>query len=125
VFNTIIESIEQSPKRTRFFVQGAGGTGKTFLYKCFYSYFRSRGKIVLCVASSGIAAQLLPSGRTSYSRFQIPLNIDEFSTCAITRDSAVAELLRRTGLIIWDKVPMQHKYCFEAVSWYIKRYLCN
>jgi len=26
-----------------FFLEGAGGTGKTFLYKCLYFYLRSKG----------------------------------------------------------------------------------
>ncbi|CAN6923793.1 unnamed protein product [Brassica oleracea] len=42
---------------------------------------RSRGDIVLNVASSGIASLLLPGGRTAHSRFGIPLNPDEFSSC--------------------------------------------
>ena len=28
----------------------------------------------------------------------------------------MAELIKQTSLIIWDEVPMQHKYCFEAVN---------
>jgi hypothetical protein len=41
---------------------------------------RSRGEIVLTVASSGIAALLIPGGRTAHSRFGIPIMIDECST---------------------------------------------
>jgi len=26
-------------------------------------------------------------------------------------------MIRKTSLIIWDEVPMQHKSCFEAVNW--------
>ncbi|XP_074352599.1 uncharacterized protein LOC141691739 [Apium graveolens] len=37
------------------------------------------GKEVLPVASSGIAATLLPGGRTTHSRFHIPLKVDEYS----------------------------------------------
>ena len=69
----------------------------------------------MCVASSGIVAQLLPGGRTSYSRFKIPLNLDSSSVCSITCNSALGQLLQQTALIIWDEVPMQNKYCFEAV----------
>ncbi|KAG5583393.1 hypothetical protein H5410_054020 [Solanum commersonii] len=42
---------------------------------------RSKGDVVLTVASSGIASLLLPGGRTAHSRFVIPLNITEDSTC--------------------------------------------
>jgi len=116
----IVEKYEQNPRgnhRSGFFLQGAAGTGKTFLYNCLCSYLRARGKIVLCVASSGIAAQLLPGGRTAHSRFKIPLSNALNSGCNITSNSPLAQLIRKTSLIIWDEVPMQHKSCFEAVNW--------
>ena len=59
---------------------------------------------------------LLPGGRTSHSRFMIPLAITDTSTCNIVSNSPLGELLTKTDLIIWDEVLMQHKYCFEAVS---------
>ena len=67
------------------------------------------------MASLGIAALLLPSGRTAHSRFRIPLEPHEESSCNVPKNSHLGELLRRTSLIIWDEVPMQHRYCFEAV----------
>ena len=78
-YTTILHSINDKSK-SLYFVQGPAGTGKTFLYKVLCSYFHSKGKIVLCVASSGIAALLLPGGRTSHSRFKIPIVIHETST---------------------------------------------
>ncbi|GJZ36230.1 DNA helicase [Tanacetum coccineum] len=45
-----------------------GGTGKTFLLKTIISSLQSLGKILLAVASSGIASLLLPAGRTAHSR---------------------------------------------------------
>jgi ATP-dependent DNA helicase PIF1 len=45
-----------------FFVDGYGGTGKTYLWKTISYKLRSEGKIVLNVASSGIASILLPGG---------------------------------------------------------------
>ena len=64
-----------------FFVDGPGGTGKTFLYKLLLAHVRMEGHIALCVASSGIAAQLMPGGRTAHSRFKLPLTILENSSC--------------------------------------------
>ncbi|XP_031112149.1 uncharacterized protein LOC116016128 [Ipomoea triloba] len=69
-----------------FFVYGYGGTGKTFLWRTLSSKIRSRGDIVLNVASSGIASLLLPGGRTAHSRFVIPLSLNEDSTCNISQD---------------------------------------
>jgi CO dehydrogenase nickel-insertion accessory protein CooC1 len=56
-----------------FFIDGLGGTGKTFLYRTVMANLRSRGQIVLATASSGIAATLLPGGRTTHSRFKLTI----------------------------------------------------
>ncbi|XP_074265609.1 uncharacterized protein LOC141588050 [Silene latifolia] len=58
-----------------FFVYGYGGTGKTFLWRASCACFRSKGDIVVVVASSGIAATLIPGGVTAYSRFGISINV--------------------------------------------------
>ena len=75
-FQVIVAAVcqhEQNPQvnqHSGFFLQGPAGTGKTFLYNCLFSYHRAQGKIVLCVESSGIAAQLLPGGRTAHTIFR-------------------------------------------------------
>ncbi|XP_074318340.1 uncharacterized protein LOC141655147 [Silene latifolia] len=101
-----------------FFVYGHGGTRKTFLYGAISAKLRSEGKIVLNVASSatGIAALLLPGGRTAHSRFDIPIELFDDSTCNVKQNSQLAELLRETSLIIWDEAPMDHKNAFEALD---------
>lgn len=68
------------------------------------------------MASSGIAATLLPGGRTAHSRFKIPIMLDDFSSCSIGHDSNIVELIKRTDLIIWDEAPMQHRYSFECLD---------
>ena len=114
-FQTIVTAIDEDPDHAHFFLQGPAGTGKTFLYSALCHYYRAQGCIVLCVASSGIAALLLPGGQTSHSRFKIPLTCTEASTCDITQTSQLADLIRATRLIIWDEVPMQHKHNISAV----------
>ena len=99
-----------------FFVYGHGGTGKTFLWKIIINKIRSDGKIVLAVASSGIASLLLPGGRTAHSRFKIPLSVDKYSTCQIKKGTQLAKLIEQTSMILWDEAPMNDKYCFEALD---------
>lgn len=72
VYNSVIASVDKQ-EGGLFFVYGSGGCGKTFLWKTIIARLRSESKIVLPVASSGIAATLLPGGRTAHSRFKIPL----------------------------------------------------
>lgn len=99
-----------------FFVYGYGGTGKTYLYKTMSAALRSKGEIVLNVASSGIAALLLEGGRTAHSRFAIPINVVEDSMCNIAADSDLADLIRQAKLIIWDEAPMINIHCYEALD---------
>jgi hypothetical protein len=120
-FDRIVTAVLGTSPDRHFFVQGAGGTGKTFLYRALYGHLRAAGKSILCVASSGIAATLLPRGRTAHSQFKIPLTIHEDSTCGVTRQSEMARLLADVDLIIWDEVTMQHRFAFEAVD----RLLCD
>ncbi|XP_074323220.1 ATP-dependent DNA helicase RRM3-like [Apium graveolens] len=115
IYDAVIQSIDTNVGGI-FFVYGVGGCGKTFLWRTLICKLRSQGKIVLPVASSGIAATLMPGGRTAHSRFKIPIVLDECSTCNISHDSDVAQLIKQTQLIIWDEAPMQHMYVFECLD---------
>lgn len=115
VYDALIKSVHLKTGGV-YFVYGSGGCGKTFLWNTIIARLRSEGRIVLPVASSGIAATLLPGGRTAHSRFKIPLKLDETSMCSISQNSDIAELLKRTDLIIWDEAPMQGKCAFECLD---------
>ncbi|GJY18244.1 ATP-dependent DNA helicase RRM3-like protein [Tanacetum coccineum] len=82
IYSTVMNVVDNN-KGGMFFVYGYGGTGKTYLYKTMSAALRSKGEIVLNVASSGIAALLLEGGRTAHSRFAIPINVVEDSMCHI------------------------------------------
>ena len=77
---------------------------------------RKQGKIALATASSGIAALLLPGGRTAHSRFKIPINVNDCSTCNIKLLSDDANLIAKAKIIVWDEAPMIHRHCIEALS---------
>jgi thymidylate kinase len=85
-FNSIIESVDNNQGKL-IFVEGHGGTGKTYLWKTITTKLRSQGKIVLTVASCGIAALLLEGGRTAHSRLHA-LNTTDESTCDIKQRCA-------------------------------------
>ncbi|CAI0469522.1 unnamed protein product [Linum tenue] len=99
-----------------FFLYGHGGTGKTFLYNTIIAKLRSISKVVIVVASSGIAATLLPNATTAHSRFKIPLHLDNTSTCSVKKGTHLAELIQKAALIVWDEAPMTHRQAFEAVN---------
>nr|GEX34096.1 hypothetical protein [Tanacetum cinerariifolium] len=58
----------------------------------------------------------MSGGRTAHSKFHIPINIDETSTCSICSQSDLGALLKKCKLIIWDEAPMTNKLCFEALD---------
>jgi hypothetical protein len=99
-----------------FFVYGSGGTGKTFVWTTLMSRLQGQGKIVLAFASLGIISLLLLGGRITHSRFKIPIDLHDESTCNITQQMKVAELVRKADLIIWDEAPMMHCRAFEVVD---------
>ncbi|CAJ2667983.1 unnamed protein product [Trifolium pratense] len=115
VYDTIMTRVNEN-KHGVFFLYGYGGTGMTFIWRVMSAALRSKGEIVLTVVSSGIVALLILGGRTTHSRFCIPLNVDEFSTCTIVPKSPLALLIQKAKLIIWDEAPMMHKRCFKAVD---------
>ncbi|XP_020108369.1 uncharacterized protein LOC109724099 isoform X2 [Ananas comosus] len=115
VYRSVLASVYEN-KGGVFFVYGHGGTGKTYLWQTIIAKLRSEAKIVLAVASSGIASLLLSGGRTAHSRFKIPIKLDDFSTCEIKKGTQLAKLLNYTSLIIWDEAPMNHRNCFEALD---------
>jgi hypothetical protein len=114
-FNTIVDRVTKN-EAGFFFVSGYGGTGKTYLWNRIVSYLRAHEKIVLTVASSGVASLLLPGGRTAHSRFKIPCDLDDTSVCDIRRGTMLSELIEETSLVIWDEALMTDRRDFEALD---------
>ncbi|OSX74863.1 hypothetical protein BU14_0263s0001 [Porphyra umbilicalis] len=115
VRDAVSESIDGSMGRL-FFLDAPGGAGKTYLAETLLNYTRGSGHIGLAVASSAIAATLIPLGRTAHSRFKIPIEINQTSFCGFTQSTDVAKMLKKTKLIVWDEASMAHRHCFEAVD---------
>ncbi|XP_021971453.1 ATP-dependent DNA helicase pif1-like [Helianthus annuus] len=55
-------------------------------------------------------------GRTTHSQFLILINLNEDSICPIIPNSDVANLLKKTSLIIWEEALMIHRHGFEALD---------
>jgi len=115
VYEVVLDSVHNNSGKL-FFLYVPGGTGKTFVYNTIINKLRSETNIVIPVATSGIAALLLPGGRTAHSRFKIPLNLFDDSVCDITCGTMLADLLIQAKLIIWDEAPMTSRLCFEALD---------
>nr|XP_040258798.1 uncharacterized protein LOC109744994 [Aegilops tauschii subsp. strangulata] len=85
-YDEILASVERSDGGV-FFVDGPGGTGKTFLYRALLAKVRSEGNITIATATLGVAASIMPGGRTAHSRFKIPLSCDAGASCTFTKQS--------------------------------------
>lgn len=116
VYNTVITAVNNQAGRP-FMIDAPAGTGKTFTEKVIAAKLRGDGKTVLIVASTGIAALQLPGGWTAHSMFKLPLDeqLTAGAVCNIRAETQRAEVLRKCDLIIWDELPMAHKYCIEAL----------
>jgi hypothetical protein len=99
-----------------FFVDGPGGTGKTFLYRYLIVTIHSEGLIVVATTTSGIAASIMPGGRTAHSVFKIPIKISDGSICKFSKQSDTTNFLRRAALIIWDEVAMTKRHSVKTLD---------
>ena len=125
VFDAAMDSVNNN-KGKMLFIHSAGGCGKTFVCNTIAAAVRAKGKVALCVASSGIAALLLDGGQTAHSRLGIPPeSLTDTTVARIKRNSDMHKVLLETKLIIWDEVPMQHKYAADAVDRNLRDLLGN
>ena len=125
VYGAVHDRLAGGHARNLFYLDGPGGTGKTFVYCALLATLRGEGKIVLALATTGIAATLLPLGRTAHSRLRIPLEPDTTATCNIPRSSSHAQLLQVCAAVFIDEIGMQSKYASEAVDRTLRDVLNN
>ena len=116
VFQSVTDAIVNN-KAAMFFVDGPGGSGKTFLEQSLLSFVRGRGAVATSCAWSGIAATLLPGGRTCHVTFGLPVPLGEHNAVSsLSFQSGRAEVLRQALLIVWDEAPMSPKSALDAVD---------
>ncbi|XP_071928011.1 uncharacterized protein [Coffea arabica] len=118
-YDLILPSVFSSRGQS-FFIDGPGGTGKTFLYRSLLATLRSQGYIAIAVATSGVAASLLPGGRTVHSRFKIPLDFSRNKTCQLSKQSSMAQLIIQCGLFLWDEASMAKRDTIQAFDELLK-----
>jgi ATP-dependent DNA helicase PIF1 len=114
-YDEIMSAID-TDKGGLFFVDGPGGTGKTFLYRALFAKVHSENKLDVAIVTSGVATSIMLGGRTAHSRFKIPLTIEDGGCCSFTKQSGTAKLLRTTSLIILDEAIITKRQAVETLD---------
>ena len=118
VYNQIMDSVTNNSGRL-FAIDAPGGTGKTFLLSTLLQQVRKSGKIAVATAFTGIAAILLPGGRTLHSKLKVPVGdaLHDKTILPITnKKSGTRALIEQTSLLIIDEVTMTEVNIFTAVE---------
>jgi len=118
IYDSILADVydDRPPRPRSHFLQAPGGCGKTFLLNTVIDTVRSRGDVVLAVASTGVAALLMEAGSTAHFRFKIPIPTTAESTCNISPISNGGQVLAKAKLVVWDEAITTHRHAHEAVS---------
>ena len=115
IFEQIKNAIDNNLAQ-QFVINAPGGCGKTFVFDCVSTYVRSQGNIVICCASTGIAAWNLEGGRTAHSTFKIPIDADKDSTSSIKAQSSEAAVIKESKMVIWDEIFNVHQHNIVVVE---------
>lgn len=142
-FDLIMEAVAEEGAAAHprcFYIDGPGGSGKTYLYNTLMASVQSKGHVAAAFATTGItlfyhtdvsqkkvylpfsithtgiAAQLLSNGRTVHSGFRLPVPTIDTSTSAMCLRSVEANNLRNAQLIVIDEASMLTKHGLRCID---------
>jgi hypothetical protein len=98
------------------FIEGVGGSGKTYIYRTLCHLFRGQNIRFKVSSWMGVAAILLPEGRTMHRTFGLPFNLDCESSCFAKPNNKLGKELINTDVIIIDEISMVPKYALEMID---------
>ena len=116
IYDDIITAVKSNDTNRRYFVDGPGGTGKTFLYTIIIRTLKSMNKSCICVAWTGIASLLLPNGTTVHNRFKLPLSISKTTVLNMKGQSKEADDIRNATVILWDEATMASSIALDTID---------
>ena len=102
VLARVLKPIDSHCEANVFYLDGPGGSGKTFTYNYLVHELQGHNMHVATAQWISIAPTLL-LGRTVHSMFKLPNPLLETSTCNVTPASKLADMLRAQSLFIIDE----------------------
>ncbi|XP_055305771.1 ATP-dependent DNA helicase PIF1-like [Sitodiplosis mosellana] len=120
-FQKIIGCLTKSPPEsgTTFMVQGAAGTGKTFLLNHIVAHCESKDIKAIALAYTGIASCLLKKGKTVHSQFRIPWNQKQIK-CMLDSTHPLYKTIETAKVLLWDQAAFCSKQIFEEVDRFLR-----
>eukprot|EP00045_Choanoeca_perplexa_P020129 m.3665 g.3665 ORF g.3665 m.3665 type:complete len:2067 (+) comp6362_c0_seq1:74-6274(+) len=99
------------------YLDGPGGTGKTTVLKQTLKHmYATTPHRAVCLASTGVAAALLPGGMTMHRGFSLPIEIEDGCPSTLNAMSDNADQLRAATVIIVDEVSAADIDCITSID---------
>uniref|UniRef100_A0A1I8B7J5 ATP-dependent DNA helicase n=1 Tax=Meloidogyne hapla TaxID=6305 RepID=A0A1I8B7J5_MELHA len=105
-----------------YFLSGPGGTGKTHVNNTIVHMLRGERKKVSTMAFTGMAATLMPAGRTMHNRFGLVLDM---SNSNIGPRNRAWNELKETEVFICDEAPMINKLALRTLDEKLREIMNN
>ena len=100
-----------------FYVDGYGGSGRSFINNTFIQYALLRNMSVMATAWTGTAANILLPGKAVHNAFQSPFEVGERLVLNIDAGSQYGSYLQDVQIItIIDEISMLPKFAFETID---------
>jgi len=106
------------------YLDGKAGTGKSFITKMAIQKLQDRGKNVIAMAPTGIAANNI-GGTTLHSTFALtPFGVLDFEACQFLK-SEKRRVLKAVDVIFIDEVSMLRADILDALNWTLLKNGCG
>ncbi|CAH2017253.1 unnamed protein product [Acanthoscelides obtectus] len=127
IFTDILLAVNENERVSHrlFFIKGIGGAGKTFLLNTLLTYLPGNNHRYIAICYTGIPASLLINGQTIHPAFMLPVPFLENSTSRIRNQSAIADNIRYSKIIVIDEISMVHKSIFNEIGRKIREIMNN
>jgi hypothetical protein len=109
--------------KTAFFLDAPSKRGKTFLLKTIANKIKMKGGFPIIVASTAIASNDYPNGRTAYSIFGVLNEISSDMICKVSKQRK--QLIIKSELIIFDECPIIHQNVIESIDRLLREIMQN